>query len=458
MKPFWMRSLTSQWIALMLAALVLSQVFFFVIYRSERVHALREVQRDDFFTRTASAARLVDTTAESLHPEILRATGTIVARYWLSAEAPDDTALWQQTARSQLMRSWNAAGRGVAEADVPVIAGATWTILGPADWAGERPARFLQLDAWNGFGLALRTQDGQWLNCVYAKPWATSGPLSFYYVSFIITALLLSLAAVLATRRVGRPLGRLTRSAEALGRGEEAPLLPEEGADDIRRTAAAFNRMQLRIRRFVEDRTRMMAAISHDLRTPITSLRLQAEFVEDSAIREKLISTLDEMKAMTEATLAFAREDATVEPTRTVNIDALIESLCDDFADLGQNVTATEVRRIAWRCRPDALRRALRNVIENAVRYGDCARVRMSPTEEWLDIQVDDDGPGIPEEDRERVFAPFVRLERSRNRATGGVGLGLAIARTIMHAHGGEIALANREGGGLRVVLRLPRD
>lgn len=458
MKPFWTRTLTSQWIALMLAALVLSQVFFFLIYRSERVHAVREAQRDDFFARTASVARLVETTDKALHAEILRATGTVVARYWLSPEPPDDLARWQQTARDHLMRSWSAAGRVVDVSAVPILASAEWTALNPQGWSGERPARFLQLDAWNGFGLALRTREGQWLNGIYAKPWAHSGPLLFYYVSFVITALLLTLAAVLTARRMGRPLRRLTQAAEALGRGEETPPLPEEGSDDIRRTAAAFNRMQTRIRRFVEDRTRMMAAISHDLRTPITSLRLQAEFVEDAAIRRKLVSTLDEMKAMTEATLAFAREDAADESTRTVNIDALVASLCDDFADLGHDVVAADSERIPWRCRPDALRRALRNVIENAVRYGDRARVQLSPSKEWLEIIIDDDGPGIPEKDHERVFAPFVRLESSRNRSTGGVGLGLSIARTILHAHGGEITLANREGGGLRLVMRLPRD
>jgi signal transduction histidine kinase len=232
--------------------------------------------------------------------------------------------------------------------------------------------------------------------------------------------------------------------------------VPECGPEDVRRTAEAFNRMQTRLRRFVEDRTHMLAAIGHDLRTPLTSLRLRAEFVTDEETREKLLSTVEEMQAMTEATLVFAREDATGEATRTVDLAALLESLCADLADLGWRVSFADAESMPYRCRPDALRRALRNLIENAVRYGEQARVALSPSEDGIEITVDDDGPGIPAQDLGRVFQPFVRLELSRNRATGGVGLGLAIARSIIRAHGGDILLANRPTG-LRATIRLPR-
>lgn len=475
-RPFWMRSLTGQWMALMLAALVLSQVVFLWINRRERAHTVRAVQRDEFLLRTASAARLLDTTPVALHREILRAANTTVGRYWISDTGPGSAAEWQRAAGDQLVAAWEGTGRVADRGAVEVDAALRWEELGPGDWPGERRARMLRLDTWNGFGLALEVRDGLWLNSVYAKPWAKADSPPLYHVWFIVTAVLLSLVSVLAARRVGRPLRRLTESAERLGRGEEVALLPEEGAEDIRRTAAAFNRMQLRIRRFVEDRTQMMAAISHDLRTPITSLRLRAEFVEDAETRERLIATLDEMKAMTEATLAFAREEAAMEPTRTIDLDALLESLCDDLAALGWDVSFSDGGRAPWRCRPDALRRALRNVIENAIRYGDRARVRLvtpaaaggGEAGEWLEIVVEDDGPGIAVADRERVFAPFVRLEVSRNRSTGGVGLGLAIARTIVRSHGGDILLANRSEGaaqagggaaaGLRVTIRLPRD
>jgi signal transduction histidine kinase len=206
----------------------------------------------------------------------------------------------------------------------------------------------------------------------------------------------------------------------------------------------------------------MLAAISHDLRTPITSLRLRAEFIEDEEIRQKILETLDDMQRMAEATLAFAREEAAQEDTRPVDLAALIESVCADLADIGQDVTFAGAARSHYLGRPSSLKRALRNLIENAVTYGRRARVGLETGQREWHIVIDDDGPGIPEADFERVFAPFVRLEESRNPETGGVGLGMAISRSIVRGHGGDITLENRRGEhgtlGLRVTIRLPRD
>jgi signal transduction histidine kinase len=214
--------------------------------------------------------------------------------------------------------------------------------------------------------------------------------------------------------------------------------------------------MRGRLQRFVQDRTRMLAAISHDLRTPITTLRLRAEFIDSEETRAKILETLEEMQRMTEATLAFAREEAATEETRRVDLAALVDSVCADLADLGQDVTFSGPERLTYDCRPLSLKRALRNLIENAVAYGERARVALVASEDALCVVIDDDGPGIPEADFERVFQPFVRLEESRSRETGGIGLGMAIARSIVRAHGGEIELANRPAGGLRVTIRLP--
>jgi signal transduction histidine kinase len=215
--------------------------------------------------------------------------------------------------------------------------------------------------------------------------------------------------------------------------------------------------MHDRLQRFVQDRTRMLAAISHDLRTPLTSLRLRAEFVDDEETRTKILETLDEMERMTEATLTFAREEARREDTRTVDLAALVESLCEDLRDLGMDVTYSGPSRLLYPCRSVSLKRALRNLIENAVGYGRRARVGLEQTATEVPIVIDDDGPGIPEADFERVFAPFVRLEESRSQETGGIGLGMAIARSIVRGHGGDITLANRPEGGLRATLHLPR-
>jgi signal transduction histidine kinase len=268
--------------------------------------------------------------------------------------------------------------------------------------------------------------------------------------------LIFAFVAIFVARRISQPLLHLAKSAERLGRGEELEMLREEGPADIRSTVAAFNRMQIRLRRFLQDRTRMLAAIGHDLRTPITSLRLRTEFIADADTREKFNSTLDEMQGIAEAALSLTQSEAISEVTRVVDLNALIESLCDDLVDLGWNVEFQRDGRLAYPCRPASLRRALRNVIENAVRYGERANVQLHSSAEGVEILVKDDGPGIPEADRERVFDPFVRLEASRNRDTGGVGLGLSIARSIVRHHGGDIVLSQRAAAGLSVHIRLP--
>ncbi len=207
-------------------------------------------------------------------------------------------------------------------------------------------------------------------------------------------------------------------------------------------------------------RTRMLAAISHDLRTPITSLRIRAEFIEDAELQAKILATLDEMQAMTEATLGFAREDATEETFQETDLSALCKSVVADAADIDKDASfqAPEGTRVVVSCRPIALRRALRNIVDNALAYGGRARVAVERSADAVVIVVDDDGPGIPDSDQARVFEPFVRLEESRNRETGGIGLGMAIARTILRAHGGDVELKNRPEGGLRVRLLLPTD
>ena len=231
----------------------------------------------------------------------------------------------------------------------------------------------------------------------------------------------------------------------------------------MRSTVQAFNLMRERLDRFVRDRTAMLAAISHDLRTPITSLRLHAELLDDERTKAKIIAALDEMQRMTEETLAFIREDMRREETRTVDLHALVDSVAADLADLGHEIAVSESAesaesgRVLVACRPVALRRAFRNLLENAGAYGVRATARIVRDDTGLRVVIEDEGPGIPEIDLERVFEPFVRLEESRSRDTGGTGLGLAIARTIVRGHGGDIRLENRVGGGLRATVALPR-
>ena len=216
--------------------------------------------------------------------------------------------------------------------------------------------------------------------------------------------------------------------------------------------------MQDRIRRFVEDRTQMLAAISHDLGTPITRLRLRAEFVDDKEQRKKMLADLDDMEKMVFSALSFARDEAASEPHAMVDLRTLLQRVCDDMADAGYAITLDVGNgAVPYGCRPAALRRALTNLIDNAIKYGRRARVSLDHDQDGFLIRIDDNGPGIPNDLQEDAFKPFRRLEASRSRETGGTGLGLTLARTIIRAHGGDVTLVNRTEGGLRVEARLPR-
>lgn len=276
------------------------------------------------------------------------------------------------------------------------------------------------------------------------------------WITFFITAVVISIMVIIALLRITRPLDALSGAARKLGRGEEVAPVPEEGPADVRDAIRTFNEMQHRLRTFVNERTKMLASISHDLRTPITSLRLRAEMLDERDTAESMIATLNDMQAMIEATLAFAREEQSGEPTRPTDLGGLLDAIADDLVTLGHQVEVDAGESVTCPCRALALRRALSNLIENAAIYGHQARVGLRMQNGAPEITIEDDGPGIPAGEMERIFEPFVRLDPSRNAETGGTGLGMSIARDIIRRHGGDIALANREGGGLRVTVCLP--
>jgi signal transduction histidine kinase len=273
-----------------------------------------------------------------------------------------------------------------------------------------------------------------------------------------ISVLLVLVLSFYAVRRVTRPLESLTRAAEALGRSGRNEVLKETGASEVRRAARAFNEMQDRIRKLIEDRAQMVAAISHDLRTPITRLKLRAEFIDDQDEREKMLRDLDEMETMIKSTLALSREDAN--PELRARFD-LADLLADCAERMDQVILDIDPPPGAGgsmiEAQPIALKRAVANLIENAVVYGKSAEIRLERTPPEYRIIIDDLGGGIPESEFDNVFRPFYRMEASRNRESGGAGLGLAIARNVVRSHGGDITLKNRPEGGLRVTVILPR-
>jgi signal transduction histidine kinase len=300
-------------------------------------------------------------------------------------------------------------------------------------------------------------RNGGWLSVTVADPpIVASTRLGQLALRLALVAIVVAPISFWAARKLSAPLAAFAEAAEKLGVDGGGPPLKERGPRELRTAIRAFNRMQERLKRFVDDRTRMLAAMSHDLRTPLTRLRLRAEFVEDAEQQQKMLAEVDEMTAMIDATLDFARADARREDARSVDLGELVASVCDDAVDANEDVTFEPAPRCEILGRSIALRRAIANVTGNAVKYAGGARVRVAALGPEFAVEIDDDGPGIPEHERERVFAPFYRIETSRSRETGGTGLGLAVARSIVRAHGGDIRLSSRDGGGLRVTILLP--
>jgi signal transduction histidine kinase len=330
---------------------------------------------------------------------------------------------------------------------------------GPIIRRGPMMHGFGAFGRFGGFGdlqVSVPLADGQWLTFATVLPERGPAVSRQFLISMGLMGIIILAVSVWAVRRVTAPLASLSTAAERLGNDLNAPPIPESGTIETRKASRAFNTMQARLQSLIDNRTRMLAAISHDLRTPLTLLRLRVENVEDRSEREKMLTTIAEMDSMVGATLHFARDEATTELRRPTDIAALVQSVVDDMADAGLPVAMDPSQSVVVDCRPDALKRAIRNLIDNAVKHGQLAQVAVNLAPESIVITVDDEGPGIPEPELERVFQPFHRIDASRNPETGGIGLGLAIALSIIQAHGGELTLVNRKAGGLRASVTLP--
>ncbi|WP_026781990.1 ATP-binding protein [Pleomorphomonas koreensis] len=453
---FFPRSLAGQLSVLLIAAVLVAQVVTLAFFAESRRSAIDAAAREQVLGRIATLANLIEETPDAQRGRILAALGTNRLSYSVTAEplvTGADTVWPDGETRDKLDEIFGAGREVRAEfADGGRGTGRRMMAHGDDHGSADRP-RLRALPPT--LALSVRLADGAWLNSetLLPRPQLWAWPV---VMSTLLTVIAISLVTALSVRRITKPLRELAQASDRLGRGESVPDLTERGPEEIARANRAFNAMQARVSRFVADRTRMVAAISHDLRTPLTSLRLRAEFIDDDETRDRMVDTIDEMTRMAEATLAFARDDASDETSRNTDLVALVEAVSADFSDLGHDVTVSGPEHLDLPVRQVALRRALRNLVENAVRYGVRARVRLERSAAGVTIAVDDDGPGIPEDKLEEVFAPFTRLETSRNLETGGVGLGLATARSVVRAHGGELTLANRPGGGLTAAIHLP--
>jgi signal transduction histidine kinase len=296
-----------------------------------------------------------------------------------------------------------------------------------------------------------------WLSLSSAWPRSERALIWQLLAQTLILYIVVLVPVLWAGHRIARPLRKLAQATRAFHPGDGADPVEESGPSDVRAVIAAYNALSTRVTAMLDEKDRMLGAIGHDLRTPLAALRVRIESVEDDEDRARMADTIDEMNHTLDDILSLARLGRPSEPATDVDLSALIDAVVEDFRDLDKDVSFEEAPRLRMHLRPTLMRRAVRNLIENAVKYGGATEVRLRSDDRRVAIEVCDRGPGIPPEKLEKVFDPFTRLEESRNRETGGAGLGLALARAIVRDASGEITLANREGGGLIATISLPR-
>ncbi len=427
-------------IAITLVALVVVQIVGYLSFRGEREQFVSRIVTDYMAQSVQAVDRALTLTAPDRTQAMVNALSSRVVAFDLAGQAP---ACATPTPRSQTLAAGFAERLGVAEDRVRVCIGQG---LMPGDRKIER----------RSVALSYARAPDQWLIVHQRLPGGRDRWPRNALRNTLITLAIMSVLVVLVSRRFTRPLRELASAAERFGRGQAKQYVPERGGKEIRQSIAAFNRMQERIDRFVAERSRIVAALAHDLRTPITALRLRLEFLADDDNTRAMRATLDDLAEMSEATLTFMRAETAIEATRRVDLAALVDALCEDYRAADRTVTFSPDARVIVACRPTAIRRALRNVIDNALAYGHQADIALVTDAAMATIVVADRGPGIAAADRDTVFDAFVRLEGSRSRQTGGAGLGLAIARSVMRGHGGDITLHERAGGGLEARLAVP--
>lgn len=321
--------------------------------------------------------------------------------------------------------------------------------------SAQRVERLLRAGA--ELEVAVERPSGQWL--VLNLPWTRDNSDIFWRLmaQTAILYIVVLVPLLWAGRRISRPLRGLAEAARSFQPGAPADPVAAEGPQDVRDVIAAFNALRLRVTAMLDEKDRMLGAIGHDLRTPLASLRVRVESVDDDADRAKMAETIAEMNRMLDDILSLARLGRPSEPPTEVDLAALVDAVVEDFREIGHEVVFEESERIRMRLRPGLMRRALRNLIENALKYAGAVEVSVTASAQSVAILVCDRGPGIPADRLGDVFEAFTRLETSRNKATGGIGLGLALARTIVRDAGGDITLANRDGGGLIARITLAR-
>ncbi|HET7395018.1 MAG TPA: ATP-binding protein [Gammaproteobacteria bacterium] len=431
------RSLFGRTVLILLGGLVGAQLISAAISLSERDQALFHYSDQQWAQRDAEAVKLMDSVTPAERQRIASILTSPRLFVTLTPQPATQGSPDQQAADfRQMLQGVLGSGHAVRA-----------VVVERTESSGLRGVHSVT---------EVQLRDGSWVNFDHPRPWHASDRPWRLLAGLAVLLVSVIVLSLLAVRLVTRPLTTLANAAGELGRDIRHAPIPEQGPLEVQRAARAFNEMQAQLVRYVEDRTRLLTAISHDLKTPITRLRLRAELLADETLRAKFVRDLQEMETLANRTLDFLRGLDTAETSQSLDIMALLESVEEDAIETGQDVKLEGKVSHPFKGRPQALRRCLENLVNNAVRYGKCARIFVQENDIDLVIRIRDTGPGIPENELARVFDPFYRLDAARSNVDGN-GLGLGIARNIAVLHGGTLELLNHPEGGLEAVLKLPR-
>lgn len=462
------QSLFGRLILLLLTGLVLAQLLSAFVLLRDRGQVLFEAIRENLIERTAGIVHLIDSLNPKDRLRLLPLLTTpelridVADRPTMVSETESKSRVAANIVKEQLSRQLSpdtevrvSLEGSVMEPRRPPMHRRHMRERGPTvrPWAYVHGVHAMA----RSFHIQVRLGDGSWIKFERGIPaevfdWP-------YRLLIVLGILLVSVVglSLMGVRSIVRPLRKLRTAAEGLGKDIGQSPLPETGPTEIRETAKAFNTMQQRLSNYIGERARILAAVSHDLKTPLTRIRLRTDLMDDEESRTRIQSDLDEMETMVSATLDFMRGTESKEKSLPLDLVALLESIRDDAVDSGDDVRLEGRIAEPYQGRPLALKRCIGNLVQNAMRYGGDANIAIEESASEVIITVSDSGPGIPEDALEKVFDPFFRVESSRARDTGGTGLGLGIARNIARAHGGELLLRNRPAGGLEAQLHLPR-
>lgn len=443
------RSMRGQLAILLLMALAVVQCISVWLFIEERSNSILATLAKDGTSRVLTVANVLENAPGDMHSTIMDAAGSLDFQLNVDdralADSPgaDPLPFLAEHLRSVLATSPQRPVRLAlveGEATMPLPAGLR------QDEDGDP----------NQLAVSVALPDGRWLN---ARIDTGGPPLQWAWptlASMLLTGAVVIVVVWMMVGRISRPLQRLAENADRLGRGSAVHPVKASGPDEVRRLTTTFDDMADRIIRLLAERATMLAALGHDLRSPITAMRLRLEMVDDEETRERMGNCLDEMQTLVESALALARGAGTAEPVVRVDLGRMLGQLVDELREAGGDASLSIARDFIIHGRQASLKRALRNIADNAIRYGGEARITLLGTDDMAQILIEDAGPGVPAHERERIFEPFVRLEGSRSRDTGGSGLGLAIAKMVIESHGGSLMVEDQNNSGARFAVGLP--